>query len=119
MEVGSVAPDSSLSVVSPPAARVASAAIGATGSDTPAAQDSTPSTVVTLSSAEQPDIDQADGQPSNAKSFTYGLLGLGKPKTDAEIEAETPAEKSSDDLYSTGRLIIDGMAIGAMISLFA
>jgi hypothetical protein len=86
----------------------------------------TPSTIVTLSSdatAPQNDAKGADDptasneQPSKLKSFGYGVAGLGTPKTDAQIQAETPEQRDTEDSYTAGRVAATALTVGAALSL--
>jgi hypothetical protein len=75
-----------------------------------------PSTVVMLSGDSKP---ADNSQPSDLKSFGYGVMGLGTPKSAAQVQAETPAQQQTDDYYSLGRLATTALTIGAVISLLA
>lgn len=94
------------------------------GTEAGAADAPAPSTVVTLS-GQAPDVDAQedsdatpiDGQPSAVKSFTYGALGLGVPKSEAEIQAQDPEQKKTEDYYSAGRIAVSALAIGTMLSV--
>jgi hypothetical protein len=119
MEVSHVSSDQNLAVTRPQASAAARASVAASDKAAADVTENTPSTVVTLHGEDQAEPDSGDDFASHAKSFAYGVLGLGRPKSAAETEAETPEEKRSDELYSAGRLVIDGMALGTIISLLA
>lgn len=84
------------------------------------------SSVVSLSDAgkqaagsDKPDdtskVDDAD-QPSGAKAFAYGTLGLGVPKAAKE---ETKSESKTDSYYTAGRMLAAAATVGTIISLVA
>jgi hypothetical protein len=85
----------------------------ATPDDASNTADASPSTIVNLS-GQHPDT---DGVPSAGKSFTYGVLGLGTPKSDAEKQAETQQQKQTEDYYTAGRATIAALTIGTLLSV--
>jgi hypothetical protein len=96
-------------------------------SDTEGTQsEDSPSTVVTLSGAQPtPDGEDNtkgsttadDGSPSAAKSFTYGVLGLGTPKSEAEVQAESPEKKETEGYYTAGRAVVAALTIGTLLAV--
>lgn len=89
-------------------------------STTDVAED-TPSSIVMLSGQAPQQVDEQDstedGQPSKLKSFAYGAIGLGVPKSDAEIQAESPAQQEKENYYAAGRTAISALAIGTLLSV--
>lgn len=113
------------SQVAPPIAAQPRARPAPDAGKTAAAQPAdSPSTVVTLSGARPPQSqdgtdETADSGQAKVKSFTYGALGLGKPKSDAEVKSETPEQQASDDYYTAGRVAAAALTIGTAIALLA
>jgi hypothetical protein len=56
-------------------------------------------------------------QPSGAKAFAYGVVGLGAPKSESEQKAESEKQAQTDTYYTAGRVLTAAVAIGALLSV--
>lgn len=87
-----------------------------------ATQQPSPSTIVTLS-GQSPDTDDQtgsdDGQPSKVKSFAYGVVGMGAPKTEQQEQTQNPEEKTSESFYTAGRVVAAALTVGTLLSVLA
>ena len=55
-------------------------------------------------------------QPSGAKSFAYGVLGIGTPKNDEDSKKETKDQQQTDSYYSAGRIATAGVTAGMLLA---
>ena len=56
------------------------------------------------------------GQPSGAKSFAYGVLGIGAPKAEDDSKKETKDQQQTESYYSAGRLATAGVTAGMLLA---
>jgi hypothetical protein len=124
VQAASSAPGVSVSI-SPQAAAAAARDAAASGSGSSASADSSDDASAADGNVDEGDVDldgtsgntsatdpsATDGpsQPSDTKSFTYGVLGLERPDQTKQDENQS---------YSIGRWVAAGLTIGGIISLF-